>query len=101
MRSAGRIGSIDEPGSQSDWGIGAIEFVVGFWIDDDPHMRAAAAGASGHLLACRGKGPIVGAADENKSWHPRAPGALQKAAATRVKGRRGAEIGRVVMDRGG
>jgi hypothetical protein len=65
MRSAGRIDSIDEPGTKPDRGIGAIELMLRFGIDHELHVRAAAAGAGDHLLACGGKCPIVGAAYEN------------------------------------
>src|SRR5215469_2446384 len=34
MGSAGRIGSVDEPGSQPDRGIGAIEFMMRLRIND-------------------------------------------------------------------
>src|SRR5262249_54821003 len=51
-----------------------IEIVIGAGIDHDGGAGAAATRLRYHLLARGGRGPVVGAADENERGYAGAPG---------------------------
>jgi len=69
VRPAGGIDGIDQAGAQPDRCIGAVELVIGAGIDDDLGAGAAAMAPATHLLADRGRRPIVGAADQDQRRH--------------------------------
>ena len=70
--------------------------MIGAWIDHDQRPRAASARAGHHLLAGGGRGPIVGAPDQDQGRDARAPGQVAGALAVRIERHRRAEIRRLV-----
>ena len=99
MRLARGIGGVDQAGAQPQRSIGAVEFVVGAGIDDDLGAGAAASRLGDHLLAGRGRRPVVGATDEDEGEDARAPGGFAQAAAARIERDRRAEVSAAVARR--
>src|SRR5262245_61336233 len=82
MHASRAVGAVSVPGEQAHRIVGAIELVIGARIDDDRYLRAAAAGARDHLLARRGRRPVIAAAGQNQGWDAGAPGEVTQPPAT-------------------
>src|SRR5215471_5879503 len=92
MRSPRAVGAVGEPGDNAHRIFRAIEFVISARVDDDGGLRAAAACSRHHLLAGRGRCPIIGTAHQNQSRNASTPGGSRKPPATWIERDRRAEI---------